>query len=250
MGDVVERRARLRTARRRPGPDRVRARVRDVGEPPQRTWRPHIDWTRWGAVVGIGAGIISLLFTAVATYFGAMVSRDQLEQSQEDAESKSRDQATRVAFWSGKAPNGAARLRLMNRSPDPVTSVNLSLILMIPVPQSAAHREVNASLWQGDMAPCSEVTFELGTLRYQETKKGEWEKPNPKMSAFVMNLHFVDREGAPWRRNSVQLSRLGFDEGARLQPGVWGWDLTRSYGQARAEPVANKASTCGADTGG
>ncbi|WP_372348564.1 hypothetical protein [Streptomyces sp. KL116D] len=45
------------------------------------------------------AAIGGLVFTAVATYFNAVVAQDQLTQSQADAERDRRGQAMRVSYW-------------------------------------------------------------------------------------------------------------------------------------------------------
>ncbi|MFI2300155.1 hypothetical protein ACH5AL_15130 [Actinacidiphila glaucinigra] len=65
------------------------------------------------------AGISTLLFTGIATYYGARVSADQLEQSREDAEQKTREQATRISFWSENRKDQHL-VHLVNRSPDPL----------------------------------------------------------------------------------------------------------------------------------
>lgn len=114
------RHVRLRLARQRPGPDRMRPRARDEPQT-QSPWR-RIPWTHLGAVIGALAAIGGLIFTAVATYYSAAVSSDQLQQSREDAEREERAQASRVSFWFATEASGR-RLHVMNRSPDPVTEV-------------------------------------------------------------------------------------------------------------------------------
>ncbi|MDT0574466.1 hypothetical protein RM704_44630, partial [Streptomyces sp. DSM 3412] len=76
-------------------------------------------------MMGVVAGIGTLMFTGVATYYGAMVSRDQLGQSREDAERKRLDQASRVGTWVEYAADGGVQLHLANPTPDPVLSVEM-----------------------------------------------------------------------------------------------------------------------------
>lgn len=92
-----------------------------------------------GTVVGAVAAIGSLVFTGVATYYGAVVAQQQLEQAREDNEQRVQDQAARVTFWErnrfwahgggrDRPRAGAGRqgsLHLVNRSPDPVTNISV-----------------------------------------------------------------------------------------------------------------------------
>ncbi|MFE1879486.1 hypothetical protein [Streptomyces diastatochromogenes] len=52
-----------------------------------------------GTVIGALAAIGGLVFTAVATYYSAAVSDDQLQESRQAADRAERAQAARVSFW-------------------------------------------------------------------------------------------------------------------------------------------------------
>lgn len=161
MTNEEQRRVRLRLARRRTTPDRVRARVRQEPlqpqpdtepepqpesrpEPEPRSarnrwwrrvaervgrWRRRVPWVHVGAVSGAITAIGSLAFTGVATYFSAVVASDQLEQSEKAADQQAKAQAVQVAAWD-EAPQGEQpRVSVMNRSADPVTTVTLYFAL-------------------------------------------------------------------------------------------------------------------------
>ncbi|MDQ1018902.1 hypothetical protein [Streptomyces afghaniensis] len=101
MADQQHRRARLRLARRGTSPARVRPRIRDDqptgGAEPQPEAGRRISWVHIGTVVGAVAAIGSLVFTGGATYYGAVVAQQQLEQAREDNEQRVQE-AARVTF--------------------------------------------------------------------------------------------------------------------------------------------------------
>lgn len=113
MGDQQQRRVRLRLARQSTAPARVRARVRDDQQSPdpETETRKRIPWVHIGTVAGAVAAIGSLTFTGVATYYGAVVAQQQLDQARGDDEKQVRDQAARVTFWGDHpfSPTGLTR---------------------------------------------------------------------------------------------------------------------------------------------
>ncbi|WP_175407489.1 hypothetical protein [Streptomyces sp. TRM64462] len=163
MHNSGRRSARLRLARRRPAPDRARARVRDDEEerqpaPRQSWWWRRADWTRIGTVAAIVAGIGTLVFTGVTTYYQAKVSQEQLEQARNDADRDVRSQAARVSFWRSSTDE-TLRVHLMNRSADPVYGVSMD----IAVAEGTERWKARLSL--ASVAPCTELIIERDDLR-------------------------------------------------------------------------------------
>lgn len=201
--DNSQRQARLRLARQRTAPERVRARVREeIPEPEPQTeptapgWR-HLDWTKVATIAGVVAGIGSLLFTGVATYFGAEVSQDQLAQSREDAERADRAQAQRVSWWEDRNLDGSLRaLYVMNRSPDPVTNLSIQFI----VARHAEQRWYPASLRQASLAPCTVVTIKPEDVTWRSASKSKMHSTARESLDGVYELQFWDSDGQLWSR--------------------------------------------------
>ncbi|MFF0473351.1 hypothetical protein [Streptomyces sp. NPDC004284] len=172
-------------------------------------------------MVGVGAGIGTLLFTGVATYYGAMVSRDQLTQSREDADKKSRAQASRVSTWVDYGKDGGIRLHLMNRSPDPVSHIELYFTARIG-DWNHTKLAVQYSVDLPSLPPCTDSVFDPDNWMYRIPKGGGPEGFPPSHSARlrpddgwkkqpapdiiqVPYLTFADREGVTWQRDSGDL---------------------------------------------
>lgn len=185
------RQARTRLARRRPGPGRVRVR-----RPPRtRGWWRRVDWAGASTVTAVVAGLAGILLTAVSTLFGVLVSEGELEQSREDAAREVRAQAVRVSYWTEYRTDVDGRLHVMNRSPDPVTDVNL---LLEHTPAGGLH-----VLRIPALAPCTEVITKLG--------EGDLLAPGGQPADALRWMAFRDRDGAHWQRDGSGLSRLPDD---------------------------------------
>ncbi|MFF0427102.1 hypothetical protein ACFYUJ_22135 [Streptomyces sp. NPDC004520] len=216
-----QRQRRQRLARQRPAPDSVRIRGRAGGPREGRSWWHRTDWARLATVVGVGAGIGTLLFTGVATYYGAMVSRDQLTQSREDADKKSRAQASRVSTWVDHGKDGGIRLHLMNRSPDPVSHVEL---YFTATTGDVDHTKlaVQYSVDLPSLPPCTDSVFDPDDWMYRVPRGGGpqgfppshsarlrpddgWRKQPEPDGIQVPYLTFADREGVTWQRASGDL---------------------------------------------
>ncbi|QOV40195.1 hypothetical protein IM697_18410 [Streptomyces ferrugineus] len=169
------------------------------------------------------AGIGTLLFTGIATYFGAMVSRDQLEQSRDDAEKEARSQASRVSTWVDYAQDGGIQLHVMNRSPDPVSELDLFFEAHNGAPD-ALDLNVVYSLVLPDLPPCSDLVLDPSTWRYRTSGRdpesppkspiavlpsndGWKQQPEPD-TLIVVSLRFVDRTGEQWWRDYGQLKSI------------------------------------------
>ncbi|MEU0786499.1 hypothetical protein ABZ341_33595 [Streptomyces sp. NPDC006173] len=107
-----------------------------------------------GAIVAIGG----LIFTGVATYYSAVVARQQLDQVKEDRQEQGRAQASRVTTWADG--RGVGTLHIANRSPDPVSDV--TLILDVSTNPESWGVKVAMNLWV--LPPCSDLTLESKQL--------------------------------------------------------------------------------------
>lgn len=185
-----------------------------------------------GTVIAIVAGIAGLWFQAVATYWSQQTSRDQLQQSKEDSEREKREQATKVNFWrEGEIRTSAQTIHVVNRSPDPITSVFLDLVVMDD------HPDVYAN-FESAIPPCTEMVFSTSGMqahRYftkgSKAVGGRW---------YVSDIVFGDRDGQTWKRTVSGLTktrptdaRLG---DRRVRAGML------SLGKA---PTIKKAENCG-----
>lgn len=260
--------ARLRLARQRTGPTLVRARTRaepPVSQPepeplpepestpehepePEASWWRRIAWAHVGAVVGALAAIGGLIFTGVATYYSAAVAEDQLQQSNEAEEHRSRDQASRVWLWVDRQRDGKQRVHLTNRSPDPVSQVFAEFITA----DSRTGRVPRWGIYFHTLPPCSDLVFSQDQLWYddQTVKGADWwdtphnEKPggtawhpmDGKSTLIGPTLMFVDRDGTSWARHDEgQLDRAPLDP----SDGIRGW-----RGIVVGQPVAERAQPC------
>ncbi|WP_406505435.1 hypothetical protein [Streptomyces sp. NBC_01602] len=165
--------------------------------------RLRVDWTRLGTVVAVIAGIGTLLFTGVATYYQALVARDQLEQSRDDTERDQQDQASRVSFWEALdgTKTGAWELHLMNRSPDPVP--NLELIVYVYAKTVSEDPTVRYVSVDGlNMAPCTEVILTGQNLKYYA--QNDLKSIDSAVGALIV---FEDRNAVGWVRTRTRLYR-------------------------------------------
>ncbi|MGW8481477.1 hypothetical protein ACWGLJ_43040, partial [Streptomyces sp. NPDC055898] len=143
-----------------------------------------------GAIGAIGG----LLFTAVATYYGAEVSKDQLRQSQEDGRREEQAQASRVSVWIDGLSGPNRELHIMNRSPDPVTEVTLT----IEFPETGT-QQLLASL-----PPCTDLVFPEKVWGYDAKDTG-----GDQTSDMQVGVYFRDRNGEQWVRTETGLKPVG-----------------------------------------
>lgn len=211
MARSPSRRSRLRLMQHRSGPAHVRARVRaDEPAPWKPIWR-RIPWVHVGTVVGVVAAIGGLLLSAVATYYDAAISSDQLDQTRADAANESRRQAEHVWYWQEvRKGNGAALIHVANRSTDPVYDAYLFLYMRAQTPD---HQDFLTNLVVGDLGPCQEMVYQVGKLAYygsdagaaisdlgREVKEGNWEIE-------LDQMEFKDRADMGWNRKGSHLRR-------------------------------------------
>ncbi|WP_319594314.1 hypothetical protein [Streptomyces sp. ID05-04B] len=235
-----QRAARVRLARRRPGPARVRS---PRPGPHQGGWRG-IDWVKWGTVFGIFAGVITLLFTALATYYQAAVSRDQLEQSQEDAQRAASAQAQLVNYWmqfeDGSSDASVTEIHVVNRSLDPVNNVELALTFGEngTIHFEDAERDVLAPMDLATVPPCTQKVVRVADI---EVRDAFGESPAPNVFVipeFRMDyLTFYDRSSVQWRRGPV-LKRLSVKESLEVKP--WKYRLVGPWTSSALEQCGSE----------
>ncbi|WP_369275804.1 hypothetical protein AB5J55_42910 [Streptomyces sp. R11] len=187
-----------------------------------------IDWGQLGTVIAVVAGIGTLLFTGIATYYSALVSRDQLQQSRENNEYDAREQALRVSFWIDRSPS-PMHVYLLNRSPDPVPLVTFRFRVW--------YQDENGSydvmVQPMSLPPCTEVVLAQEDLLIQGPS-GFWELQGLRWE--VRGLHFGDRDGRHWLRTEDSLNPLEGD----LVP------ASKTGQQVRiAESLQKKVANCG-----
>ncbi|MFJ4982398.1 hypothetical protein ACIP9H_01200 [Streptomyces sp. NPDC088732] len=254
------RQTRLRLARQRPGPSRVRARER-AEELDLEAARPgrRLSLLTLGAVVTIVATLGSLVTTGIGTLWSARVAEDQLLQSREQDEDRrkadddaAREQASRIAFWIRRSSDGET-LHLMNRSPDPVTDVHVTF----GVWARKEPREANYRLLLSNLPPCSDTLIQSASLGYAidlTPNMLTWALPlNPKRGKtpyrpFVddvwflgnrIGMDFTDRAGIRWTRTTEQPLNPG-----ALEPPA----LLKVAGRVMGEPPVQPVTSCGGES--
>ncbi|NUV61714.1 hypothetical protein [Streptomyces sp. CAI-85] len=189
-------------ARRLPRPDRVRPRP----APPESRWYRRFDWNRVAAIAGVALGIGTLAFTGIATYYQAEVSADQLAQSKEDAADKAKSQAERIALWVEYNSLGEPVVRVMNRSPDPVTSVVISVGIRKAKNDDKEYKAFYLPV--PSLRPCSILPVELNNVRYRQTgvkKSYTFPAAEGPYQVRADAVDFVDSHGQVWFRTSEAL---------------------------------------------
>ncbi|MGW0163620.1 hypothetical protein ACWDWT_00295 [Streptomyces sp. NPDC003343] len=192
-----------------------------------------------------------LVTTGIGTIWSARVSADQLAQSREQQEDKRREQAARVSYWVDVGPKDEGRFHVMNRSPDPVSNLQIVFLVYADPPGPVAFQVFLPSL-----TPCSALTIEGKSLKYLKYEKGDedengyWPPLSPE-AADGMHLEdypdsvgflkarigFQDRNGVYWARANGALTK-GHVSLARTPAG---------YGQVLGEPRVQPVDNCGDD---
>ncbi len=252
------RRTRLRLARQRPGPNRIRGRERS-GEADAEVRTGRLNLLTIGAVVTIAATIGSLVTTGIGTLWSARVAADQLAQSREQDEDrkqadleKLRAQASRISVWADRTPDGKSRIHLMNRSPDPVNQVFVAFAME---QVGDAPGLVSFAVRLDSLPPCSDSLIEQKTLRWSTKlttrEKHAWELPGFLGDGWASQGHFgvpriegiafSDRDGIGWLRQHGRLSSGSRVPLERVRQGV--------EGRLASEPVVQSVESCGDGAG-
>lgn len=196
MGSQEHRRGRVRLAQRRPAPARVRVRVRAAV-------LRGLPWATIGTVIGAGVAIGGLIFTGVATYYSAVVSRQQLDQVKEDRQQQGRAQASRITTWAD--PRGGGTLHMANRSSDPVSDATLTM----DVTTNPENWGVKIEMDFGVLPPCSDLAIRSKELDLGgEVETGDGKRPMTLWETIwrPASLTFRDAEGKAWIRTSQSLN--------------------------------------------
>lgn len=135
---------------------------------------------------------ISLIATAISTYYGAAVARDQLDQSQGDAEKADRVQASRVAFWVE-----ADTLVIANRSLDPIHVYGIFFDANYGDKNGVQHQatyDLNLDI----MPPCTRYTIASTDLNHNKT---EHLPKNTQIRPWW--IRFLDNNDMGWARDNL-----------------------------------------------
>ncbi|MEU0382245.1 hypothetical protein ABZ093_33890 [Streptomyces cyaneofuscatus] len=189
-----------------------------------------------GTAAGAIAAIGSLAFTGVATYYGAVIARQQLDQSKEESEQKAQDQASKVTFWEENSDwaekNGA--LHMVNRSPDPVTEASVYFRI------TYKGKDHLLLLPAYSLPPCTEMVF---PMEKQKVKLGgRWATLSDMTHWDVPWMFFADSSGKSWARGLTRLAWVD-EEGVEA--------LTRATTKQDTpmvvtEPQPKRVEPCGA----
>lgn len=200
-------------------------------------WWRRVRWTAWGAVLASVAAIGSLLFNGISTYYQAEVSEQQLQQAEEAARLKSRDQALLVSHWVDSDKGGSPRFHVINRSKDPIFEVSVAFIGAVrDYPAGVAWPTALFFYVEEGLGPCTELIFEVKSLRFEEA--GQW-KQLPDLSLTGVGISFKDRSGKAWLRRAHLLTRHDpLDSG-------WVQRVPNDYeGKVVDQPVEKQAPSC------
>lgn len=231
MRSSGDRQTRVRLARRRPNPRRVRRQASGV-----QVGRRSIPWVHIGTAVGATAAIGGLVFTGIATYYSAKVASDQLQQSRKDAEQGARSQAERVSFYTDST--GRSReIHVVNRSPDPVYATELLIQVWAAKSIESPDPVVLLDYRWGpvDIGPCSELVYNKGGWVHT----GNVADRRPQGPPTIAYLRFMDRSGKLWERTPTSLSPRP-TAASKKKPGLQGGQ----YGEISAPQVRN-LTACG-----
>ncbi|MET7944133.1 hypothetical protein [Streptomyces sp. NPDC005302] len=147
------------------------------------------------------AAIGSLLFTGIATYYSAVIARQQLDQAREDSENDARSQAARITFWmeEGSMTEGRA-VHLVNRSPDAVTDADILL------GTTYKGGEYELRLPSSGIPPCTEAIFKSAEMSALITSNAIGEVDLADFTWWEADLlAFTDRAGQKWVRTATSL---------------------------------------------
>ncbi|MFD5451369.1 hypothetical protein ACWDTR_33540 [Streptomyces sp. NPDC003470] len=182
------------------------------------------------------AGISTLFFTGVATYYGAKVSQDQLAQSRDDAERGALAQARLISWWEDRNRDSSLRaVHVMNRSPDPVYNLFIKFVL-----SRSEHRWYPVVLFQASIAPCTVVTIRPEDVTWRSDPKGETQSAAEHPLLGIYELEFWDSGGQLWSRGQDGIPERGSSALDAPKASIYAQE-TSPLSTKRAEP-------CGGDS--
>ncbi|GGW38248.1 hypothetical protein [Streptomyces xantholiticus] len=195
------------------------------------------------------------MFTGVATYYGARVAEEQLQQSREEAERSMRSQAAQVAYWVEET-QGPTRIHFANQSPNPISEVLLEFYLAeirTEAGKRPIYERVNFFVTLESVAPCAEVTFDARDMKRHPDSGMPVKLAHLDGSFTVRYAAFKDREGSYWVRDDTGLARAKSKSEAFLanlvRPTAPAGTVTREWsGSVKSRPTEKPARACEATT--
>lgn len=160
-------------------------------------------------VVAALAAAGGLIFSAWTGYWSIEVARDQLDQSQEDADRDTRQQAVLVSAWTqvtggstaARGEPGATSAFITNRSLDPINQVYVGIFdgteADLPDTYTAKPENPKAMIRLGSLPPCSRVTIPARAVKLALFRM------DPDSHYKVAAVSFVDVYGQRWARLST-----------------------------------------------
>ncbi|MFD7246503.1 hypothetical protein [Streptomyces massasporeus] len=199
---------------------------------------------------GVVLGICTLGFTGWATYTQAQVAADQLAQSKETAEDATRAQATRTAAWLDQGPDGAQRLHVANRSPDPVSELAVAFSVLDSHGIDGSHRALQSGgVHFNALGPCTEYVVDMDFLVFSKQRERQLKtlKSSQKDVYYIDPLiAFTDAKGDSWVRTERDLRKI--DDGDREADALH-FDLHHGDFMNLAAPPSPKQVPSCADVG-
>lgn len=228
-----QRHLRLRLARRRTAPTRVRARVLEEPpgphpepdeEPPpnsepsrlRRLWK-RVRGAQWSHIITVAgtalaavAAVGGLWASAIATYWSQQTAKDQLQQSQDDAEQERRAQAQAVSYWAEPASNGWT-VHTQNHSPDPVPwlplTVETKIYEEVKDPDGWTLAFAKLKVVTSGLAPCTELIYAQSQFQDGSKWTAVLGTRDLQVGAIVSvpQARFTDKDGQAWMRTTQTL---------------------------------------------
>ena len=253
MDNAPHRHVRIRLARRRPAPGRVRMRVVEdgsggqpdpqsapaagdrgvasnplpetapatTGTLPDSTARIALavcrGWVRQYVNVnrvGAAVAIATLLFTGIATYFQAEVAQEQLNESRGEAAQQHRSQAAEVTYWSDTdLPTHVGASKVHVMNRSADPVAYVYLNFEIQLTDDD-DRFLDVHTIASSIPPCTEVTYDPTHLQSpQNHQPFDAARGRP---VIPVSLSFQDANGTDWNRSSH-----GLLQERSNSPGAW-----------------------------
>ncbi|WP_143665004.1 hypothetical protein [Streptomyces sp. TLI_55] len=204
-------------------------------------------------MIGVVAAIGGLIFSGIATYYGALVSADQLDQTREAAQTAARDQANHISFWT-EDEGRAVTFHVQNRSPDPVPSIYLMVAGWGTVHAEGLPPDENAYVYwirtAPPVPPCAELVFTTKGLsatmvRLRPLAMGKVDAVKPEWFAA---LRFADRDGQTWERTRWSLQSIDESASPVEMAGLGEWSAYQANSaDVLPLPKVKRAVACGGD---
>lgn len=166
----------------------------------------HMDWGHLSTVAGVFLGALGLALTGIATYYGALVSADQLEQSREEAAREEQAQARQISTWRTRQ-SGSEQIHVLNRSLDAIyrLHINFSVIASKPDPRGVkSSATVRTHVDLDAVPPCTELIIPRDSVKLLEPGKvglASWNAGPVSGLGSVLDMVLMDNAGKYWLRS-------------------------------------------------